>query len=101
MADHHDYVSTRTRSKARLGTNKAIMSKESEEGGDSMSPERLASVFLMFGIVETSEDEAENEPIDGSQPDNQSKPLTFGAALRRPHAMKWKGSHASSVAVTG
>jgi hypothetical protein len=34
LADEQDYVSTRTRSKIRLKTNKAIMSKAHEEGDE-------------------------------------------------------------------
>ena len=60
-----DYISTRTRSKARRETNKAIMSKAHKEGGDLMSSERLASAFVTLGIAEPSEDEAETEPING------------------------------------
>jgi len=71
----------RTRRKARLGTNKAITSKAHEEGGDLTSSERLASTFLLLGIAEPSEDEAETEPIDGSQPNNKSEPLVYKAGL--------------------
>jgi uncharacterized protein HemY len=67
-----DYVSTRTRSKARLEMNKAVMSNAHEEGGDWTSSERLASDFLTLGIagsaraVEAGEDEIEtiNGPED-------------------------------------
>jgi hypothetical protein len=78
LADEQDYISTRTRSKARLETNKAIMSKAHEEGGDLTSSERLASAFLMLGIAETSADDSENEP------------LTCKAALQSPQAWEWK-----------
>ena len=64
MADKNEYVSARTRSNARLETNKAIMSKAHEEGGDMTSSERLASAFLLLGISDLiSDDEAEIEPI--------------------------------------
>jgi len=59
MTDKNEYVSARTRSKARLETNKAIMTKAHEEGGDLTSSERLASAFLLLGIAETSGDVAE------------------------------------------
>ena len=45
LADHHDYVSSRTRSKARLGTDKVIMQKAHEEWGDLVSSECLASAW--------------------------------------------------------
>jgi hypothetical protein len=53
MTDKNEYVSARTRSKARLETNKAIMTKAHEEGGDLTSSECLASAFLLLGIAET------------------------------------------------
>jgi len=77
MADTNDYISAQTRSKARLETNKAIMSKAHEEGGDLTSSERLASAFLTLGITET-------EMID------ESEPLTYKAALESPQARQWK-----------
>jgi len=73
MADKNDYVSAQTRSKERLETNKAIMSKVREEGGDLTSSEHLASAFLTLGIAET-------EMID------ESEPLTYKAALESPQA---------------
>jgi len=79
MTDKNEYVSARTRSKARLETNKAIMSKAHEEGGDFMSSEHLASAFLLLGIAEASEDKAEMEPT--IEWENKSKPLTYKAAL--------------------
>jgi len=99
MADKNEYVSARTRSKARLETNKAIMSKAHEEGGDVTSSEHLASAFLLLGITDTSEDEAEIEPIiepdtvesaTNKSLDNESEPLTYKAALRSPQARQWK-----------
>jgi UDP-2,3-diacylglucosamine pyrophosphatase LpxH len=54
------------------------MSKAHEEGGDLTSSERLASAFLMLGIAEISEDEAETEP------------LTCEAALQSPQAKEWE-----------
>jgi len=103
-ADKNDYVSARTRSKARFETNKAIMSKAHEEGGDLTSSEYLASAFLLLGIAEASEDEAEIEPISESitaeieptsesitvECDNESEPLTYKVALRSPQASQWK-----------
>jgi len=83
-ADKNEYVSARTHSKARLETNKAIMSKAHEEGGDLTCSEYLASAFLLLGIAEASEDEAEIEPTSESitvECDNESEPLTFKAAL--------------------
>jgi len=96
MADKNEYISARTRSKARLEINKAIMSKAHEEGGDVTSSEHLASAFLLLGITETSEDDAvecengiteisENEAVE-----NESEPLTYKAALRSPQARHWK-----------
>jgi hypothetical protein len=76
-ADVQDYISTRTRSKVRLETNKAIMCKAHEEGGDLTSSKRLASAFLTLGIAEHT-DEAEIEPT------------TCKAALRSPQAKEWK-----------
>jgi len=93
MADKNEFVSARTRSKAHLETNKAIMSKAHEEGGDVTSSERLGSAFLLLRIGETSEDEAEIEPIIESttvECENESEPLTYKAALRSPQARQWK-----------
>jgi len=50
-----------TRSKVRLETNKAIMTKAHEEGGDLTSSERLASAFLLLRIAETSEEGSRNQ----------------------------------------
>jgi len=91
MADKNDYVSARICSKARLETNKAIMSKPHEEGGDVTSSEHLASAFLLFSITETLEDEI--EPIIESvtfECENESEPLTYKAALRSPQAREWQ-----------
>jgi len=80
------------------------MSKAHEEGGDLTSSEYLADVFLLLGIAEASEDEAEIEPISESitaeieptsesvtvECDNKSEPLTYKAALRSPQARQWK-----------
>jgi len=94
MADKNEYVSARTRSKARLETNKAIMSKAHEEGGDMTSSERLASAFLLLGIGNSiSDDEAEIEPIiepTTVECENESEPLTYKAALQSPQARQWK-----------
>jgi len=78
LADEQDYISTQTGSKARHETNKAIMSKAHEAGGDLMSSGRLASAFLTLGIDETSADEAGTEP------------LTYKTALQSPQAREWK-----------
>jgi len=89
--DKNDYVSTRTHSKAHLETNKAIMSKAHEEGGDVTSSEHLASTFLLLGIPETSEDEI--EPIIKSatiECEKESEPLTYKAALRSPQGKEWQ-----------
>ena len=59
IADKNEYVSARTRSKVRLESNKAIMSKAHEEGGDVTSSEDLASIFLLLKITKISEDEIE------------------------------------------
>ena len=76
------------------------MSK-AHEGGDLTSSERLASAFLLLGIAETSEDEAEIEPIVESDTvesatneslDNESELSTYKAALRSPQASEWKGA---------
>ena len=88
MTDKNEYVSARTHSKARLETNKAIISKAHEEGGDFTSSEQLASAFLLLGIAEASEDEAEMEPT--IECENKSEPLTYKAALRSPQARQWK-----------
>jgi hypothetical protein len=88
MADKNDYVSARTRSKARLETNKAIMSKAYEEGGVLTSSDNLASAFLLLAIDEASEDETKFEPTSESitvECDNESEPLTYKAALRSPY----------------
>ena len=80
MADKNKYVSARTRSKARLETNRAIMSKAHEEGGDVTSLERLASALLLLGIGDSiSEDEAV-EPTTVEY-ENESEPLTYKASL--------------------
>jgi hypothetical protein len=64
LADDQDYIATRIRSKVRLlETNKTIMSKAHEEGGDLTSSERLASAFLTLKITEISKHEAETEPL--------------------------------------
>jgi len=78
-ADKKDYVSARTCSKARLDTNKAIMSKAHEEGGDWTSSEHLASAFLLLGIAEASKDEAKIELTSASitvECGSKSEPLT-------------------------
>jgi len=62
-----------------LETNKAIMSKAHEEGGNLVSSERLASAFMSLRIAEPT-DEAEIEP----------EPSTYKAALRSPQARQWK-----------
>jgi len=99
MADKNEYITTRTRSKERLEINNAIMSKAHEEGCDVTSSEHLASAFLLLGITETSEDEAEIQPImerdtvesaTNKSLDNESEPLTYRAALRSPQARQWK-----------
>jgi hypothetical protein len=82
----NDYVSSRTRSKARLEANEQTMSKAHEEGGDLTSSERLASAFLSLGISESPNDEAEVDLING--PENE--PRTYNAALRSPQAREWK-----------
>jgi len=79
MTDKNEYISARTCSKARLETNKAIMTKAYEEGGDLTSSECLASAFLLLGIAETSGDVAEIEPIVESR--NEGEPSTYKAAL--------------------
>ena len=92
-----DYVSTRTRSKARLETNAAVMRKAHEEGGDWTSLERLASAILTMGITgnagmaksrnaEAPAGEDEIETING--PENE--PATYEAALRSPQAREWE-----------
>jgi len=88
MTVKNEYVSARTRSKARLETNKAIMSNAHEEGGDFMSLEHLASAFLLLGIAEASEDEAEMEQT--IECENESEPLTYKAALRSLQARQRK-----------
>jgi hypothetical protein len=60
------------------------MGKAHEEGGDLMSSERLASAFLTLGIADTSDDEAETEPVD------ENEPATYKAALQSPQATEWK-----------
>ena len=59
MADKDEYVSAWTRSKGCLETIKAVVSKAHQEGGYVTSSKRLASVVLLLGIAEPSEDEAE------------------------------------------
>jgi hypothetical protein len=76
----------------RLETNKAIMSKAHEEGGDLTSSERLASAFLTLGIAEHT-DEAESEPTLGiaeHTDEAEIEPTTYKAALRSPQAREWK-----------
>jgi len=99
MADKNEYISARTRSKEHLQINKVIMSKAYEEGGDVMSSEHLASAFLLLGITEASEDEAEIQPIiepdtvksaTNKSLDNESELLTYRAALQSPQARQWK-----------
>jgi len=94
MADKNEYVSAWTRSKARLETNKAIMSKAHEEGGGITSSKHLASAFLLLGIGDSiSDDEAEIEPIiepTTVECKNESEPLTYKAALQSPQARQWK-----------
>ena len=84
MTDKNEYVSARTHSKARLETNKEIMSKAHEEGGVFTSSEHLASTFPLLGIAEASEDEAKMELTIECK--NESEPLTYKAALRSPQA---------------
>jgi len=88
MADKNEYVSARTCSKAPLGTNKEIISKAHEEGGDLTSSQHLASAFLLFGIAKASKDKAEMELTIECK--NKSEPLTYKAALRSPQARQWK-----------
>jgi len=64
------------------------MSKAHEEGGDLTSSEHLASAFLLLGIAEASEDEAEMEPTIECK--NESEPPTYKAALRSLQARQWK-----------
>jgi len=105
MTDKNEYVSARTRSKARLETNKAIMSKAHEEGGDFTSSEHLASAFLLLGIAEASEDEAElssartrsnRSPTklhyEVRKQDNGRKPCTRNGRhwWRITHSISWK-----------
>jgi len=71
------------RSKARLETNKVLMSKAHQEGGIWMSLEHLASAFLSLGIAGAANaGEDEIETING--PENE--PATYEAALRSPQA---------------
>jgi len=91
MAGKNDYVSVWTCSKARLETNRAIISKAHEEGGDVMSSEHLASTLLLLRITKTSEDDI--KPIIESatiECENESEPLTYKAALRSPEAREWQ-----------
>ena len=89
-----EYVSARTRSKSRLATNRAIISKASEEGGDLRSSENLAAAFLILGITESSASvlfkfktaEVESTKI----PKDEYEPATYQAALKSPQAEKWK-----------
>jgi len=67
------------RSKVRLVTNKAIMSKAHKEGGDLTSSQHLASASLTLGIDETT---GEVEP----------EPTTYKAALQSLQASKWKAA---------
>jgi len=94
MADKNEYVSAQTRSKARLETNKAIMSKAHEGEGDVTSSECLASAFPLLGIGDLiSDDEAEVEPIiepTTVECENESELLTYKAALQSPQARQWK-----------
>jgi len=93
MSGKNEYISVQTHSKARLETNKAIMSKSHEEGGDFTSSEYLASTFLLHSSTETSEDEDEIEPIIKSTTidcENKRKPLTYKAALQSPEAREWQ-----------
>jgi len=73
------------------------MSKAHEEGGDFTSLEHLASAFLLLGITETSEGEAQPiiepdtiESAANKSLNNESEPLTYKAALRTPQARQWK-----------
>ena len=89
-----DYVSARTRSKARIELNKAIIGKAHEEGGDLTSSESLASAFLMLSITENpasalltfeeiSEPDIEiMEKIRESEAEKE--PATYMAALQSP-----------------
>jgi len=93
MADKNEYVSAWTRSKARLETNKEIMSKAHKEGGDLTSSEHLASAFLLLGIAEASEDEASEDEAKMEptiECENESEPPTYKAALRCLQARQWK-----------
>jgi len=76
------------RSKARLKTNKAIMTKAHKEGGDLTSSERLPCTFLLLGIAEMSGDIGEIEPIVESS--NESESSTYKVALESPQASEWK-----------
>jgi len=73
-------------SKVHLETKKAIMSKAHKEGGDLISSAYLASAFLILRIADIWKDEAETEQIDKPRSDNESKPLTYKAALQSPQA---------------
>ena len=81
MADKNEYVSTPTRSKECLETNKAMMSKAHEEWGDFTSLEHLSSTFLLLRITD--------EPTT-IECENKSGPLTYKAALQSPQARQWK-----------
>jgi hypothetical protein len=90
-----DYIAARTRSKARLETNKAIMSKALEAGGDLSTSESLATAFLMLGITESSASALmtfgvkEAETIEKTCT-TEPEPATYQAALQSPQAEKWK-----------
>jgi hypothetical protein len=85
-----DYVATRTRSKTRLETKKAVISKAHEEGSDWTSSERLASAFLTLGIAGSARaaEARENEIETINGPENE--PATYEAALRRMQAREWE-----------
>jgi len=90
MACKNDYVSARTRSKARLETNKVIMSKAHKEGGDMTSSDHLASTFLLLGITETLENKIEPTIKSATvECENEREPLTYKASLRSPQAREW------------
>jgi hypothetical protein len=90
-----DYVSVCTRSKGRLETNKAIMSKALEAGGDLTSSASLATAFLMLGITESPASALvtfgvkEDKTIEKTST-IQHESATYQAALKIPQAEKWK-----------